>query len=144
MLEASPDTVNVDVWSTAVTGMTLDGYCAACTAANVDSHGDKMPVDLMVGGIPMLTLTAKSRDDRKPSDLGIWNGQPFCSLYLDDAICASMQGGTQGRSQALTFLRISAIERIPLNEKAHLMCAYVRFLGMINGNGLVIPCPVKV
>jgi hypothetical protein len=144
MLEASPDTVNVDVWSTAVTGMTLDGYCAACTAANVDSHGDKMPVDLMVGGIPMLTLTAKSRDDRKPSDLGIWNGQPFCSLYLDDAICASMQGGTQGRSQALTFLRISAIERIPLNEKAHLMCAYVRFLGMINGNGLVIPCPEKV
>ena len=36
------------------------------------------------------------------------------------------------------------MERIPLNEKVHLLCKYVRFLGMINGNGLVIPCPEKV
>ena len=38
----------------------------------------------------------------------------------------------------------SAVERIPLNEKVQLLCKYVRFLGMINGNGLVIPCPEKV
>ena len=92
----------------------------------------------------MLSLIQKSRDDRKPSDLGHWSGKPFCSLYLDDAICASVQGGEQARAQCLTFLRISAVERIPLNEKAHVLCAYVRFLGMINGNGLVIPCPEKV
>ena len=37
-----------------------------------------------------------------------------------------------------------AVERIPLNQKVKLLCKYVRFLGMINGNGLVIPCPEKV
>ena len=144
MLEADPNTVNIDVWSTAVTGLSLDEYCAACTHANLDASGEPLPTDQLVGGIPMLSLIQKSRDDRKPSDLGHWSGKPFCSLYLDDAICASVQGGEQARAQCLTFLRISAVERIPLNEKAHLLCAYVRFLGMINGNGLVIPCPEKV
>ena len=36
------------------------------------------------------------------------------------------------------------VERIPLNEKCNMLCKYVRFLGMINGNGLVIPCPEKI
>ena len=53
-------------------------------------------------------------------------------------------GGVQeGRLQVVVFLRISAVERIPLNEKCNILCKYVRFLGMINGNGF-IPCPEKV
>ena len=70
MLEADPNTVNIDVWSTAVTGLSLDEYCAACTHANLDASGEPLPTDQLVGGIPMLSLIQKSRDDRKPSDLG--------------------------------------------------------------------------
>jgi hypothetical protein len=39
----------------------------------------------------------------------------------------------------------TCIERIPLGAaKAEIFCKFVRFLGMINGNGLLAPCPNKV
>ena len=43
------------------------------------------------------------------------------------------------------FLRICAVERIPLGlAKAKMLCLYLRLLGMICGNGTVMPCPEKV
>ena len=57
----------------------------------------------------------------------------------------ALRSNDEHRLQILTFLRICAIERIPLGEaKAMIFCRYVRFLGMINGNGLLVPCPTKV
>ena len=70
--------------------------------------------------------------------------ESFLSLYLDDGITRSLKGVEEAKLHALIFARISAVERIPLNQKVKLLCKYVRFLGMINGNGLVIPCPEKV
>ena len=64
---------------------------------------------------------------------------------MDDVVTRSITSAAEHRLQVLAFLRICVIERIPLQlRKAHLLCKYVRFLGMINGNGLVIPCPNKV
>ena len=89
-------------------------------------------------------LTRRKREDLKPQDMSIWQGEPFAAIYVDDAINRPNRGLEERRLQVLTFCRISAIERIPLNEKCNLLCKYVRFLGMINGNGLVIPCPEKL
>jgi hypothetical protein len=87
----------------------------------------------------------KSRDERRPEDLGIWKGKGFASLYLDDALTRALESNAEHRLQVLTFLRICTIERIPLGAaKAEIFCKFVRFLGMINGNGLLAPCPNKV
>jgi hypothetical protein len=84
-------------------------------------------------------------ETHRPEDLGIWKGEGFASLYLDDALTRALESSEEHRLQILTFLRICAIERIPLGAaKANIFCMYVRFLGMINGNGLLAPCPTKV
>ena len=89
-------------------------------------------------------LTRQNRHNLKPTDLGTWKADPFAAFYVDDAITRSIIGIAEARLQVLTFLRISAVERIPLNDKCNMLCKYVRFLGMINGHGLVIPCPEKI
>ena len=66
------------------------------------------------------------------------------SLYLDDGITSSQVGVEEAKQHALIVCRICAVERIPPNQKVYLLSKYVRFLGMINGNGLVIPCPEKI
>ena len=100
--------------------------------------------DLMKGGLSDEKLQSTDRDSLLPGDLGVWQGESFLSLYLDDGITRSLKGVEEAKLHALIFARISAVERIPLNQKVKLLCKYVRFLGMINGNGLVIPCPEKV
>ena len=89
----------------------------------------------MNGGIDEKILCEQDRFSLKPKDLGTWQSDPFASFYVDDAFCRSVTGVQEGRLQAIVFLRISAVERIPLNEKCNILCKYVRFLGMINGNG---------
>eukprot|EP01047_Picozoa_sp_COSAG01_P004521 COSAG01_NODE_150_length_23941_cov_44.277200_9_plen_325_part_00 len=97
------------------------------------------------GGIPVAEILKKSRDDRRPEDLGIWKGKGYASLYLDDALTRALESNAEHRLQVVTFLRICAIERIPLGAaKAEIFCKFLRFLGMINGNGLLAPCPNKV
>ena len=86
----------------------------------------------MIGGLPVEEILKKSFEDLRPEDLGIWNGTGFASLYLDDVLTRSITSAAEHRLQVLTFLRICVIERIPLQlRKAHLLCKYVRFLGMI-------------
>jgi hypothetical protein len=97
------------------------------------------------GGLSVAEILKKSRDERRPEDLGIWKGKGFASLYLDDALTRALESNAEHRLQVLTFLRICTIERIPLGAaKAEIFCKFVRFLGMINGNGLLAPCPNKV
>ena len=100
--------------------------------------------NFMENGFDLKDLCSQNRDNLTPKDLGTWKADPFCAFYVDDAISRSINNIMEARLQLLTFLRISAVERIPLNEKCNLLCKYVRFLGMINGNGLVIPCPEKI
>ena len=111
----------------------------------VAEHLAAYGVQGMVGGLPIGKLLEKELEDLRPEDLGVWNGSGFCSMYLDDVLTRSEVSATEHRRQIVTFLRICAVERIPLGiKKAHLMCRWVRLLGMINGNGLVLPCPNKV
>jgi len=100
--------------------------------------------NFMENGLDLKDLCSQNRNNLTPKDLGTWKADPFCAFYVDDAISRSINNIMEARLQLLTFLRISAVERIPLNEKCNLLCKYVRFLGMINGNGLVIPCPEKI
>ena len=43
-------------------------------------------------------------------------GEPFASFYVDDAVCRSVTGVQEARLHAIVFLRISAVERIPLKS----------------------------
>eukprot|EP01048_Picozoa_sp_COSAG05_P004985 COSAG05_NODE_285_length_12188_cov_539.399537_8_plen_338_part_00 len=120
-------------------------YLSAMCKVRCDSYENTAnPQSCMKGGLPVDELQLKSRDSRKPTDLGVWTGDPFLALYLDDGITISLTGVREAKLHALIVARICAVERIPLNQKVKLLCKYVRFLGMINGNGLVIPCPEKV
>eukprot|EP01048_Picozoa_sp_COSAG05_P028140 COSAG05_NODE_8579_length_691_cov_0.962838_1_plen_66_part_01 len=63
-----------------------------------------------------LQLKRKSRDSRLPDDLGVWSGDPFLALYLDDGITRSLAGVSEAKLHALIIARICAVERIPLNQ----------------------------
>ena len=63
----------------------------------------------MKGGLPVDELQLKSRDSRKPTDLGVWTGDPFLALYLDDGITRSLTGVREAKLQALIVARICAV-----------------------------------
>ena len=60
-------------------------------------------------GIPIEKILEKSRDERRPADLGVWKGDGFASLYLDDAMVRALRSNDEHRLQILTFLRICSI-----------------------------------
>ena len=137
MAAAMPLTGSTEEWST-------DILCEAGLLASKRSDIPFQYADYMTGGMDEKILTRQNRLSLLPKDLGTWTADPFAAFYVDDAITRSNIGIAEARLQVLTFLRISAVERIPMNEKCNMLCKYVRFLGMINGNGLVIPCPEKI
>ena len=128
----------------AVTGSAKTWSAEILASATQDIVSDGQCSDLMRGGLSTADLQSADRDSLRPGDLGVWTGNAFLSLYLDDGITSSLVGVEEAKQHALVVCRICAIERIPLNQKVNLLCKYVRFLGMINGNGLVIPCPEKI
>ena len=76
----------------------------------------------MRGGLYDEKLQSTDRDSLLPGDLGVWQGESFLSLYLDDGITRSLKGVEEAKLHALLFARISAVERIPLNQKVKLLC----------------------
>ena len=138
MNAAIPVTDSIHNWAAEILVSSRPYLSALCKDESFDKSAR------MKGGLSEDELKLKNRDSRLPGDLGVWTGEPFLALYLDDGITRSLSGVREAKLQATIVSRICAIERIPLNQKVKLLCKYVRFLGMINGNGLVIPCPEKV
>ena len=85
----------------------------------------------------------------------IWRYDGYLHQYLDDSLLGSLYAtetlGENGsrvqghREHLLQFLRICSLEGLPIQpSKSHVFCKYLRFLGVIVGQGKLICCPEKV
>ena len=55
----------------------------------------------MNGGIDEKVLCKRDRLSLTPKDLGTWQGEPFASFYVDDAVCRSVTGVQEARLRAV-------------------------------------------
>ena len=72
----------------------------------VDRRVRQSECTIVQGGLSVENFLEKSRDDRRPEDLGIWKGEGFASLYLDDALTRALESSEEHLLQILTFLGI--------------------------------------
>ena len=97
MEAAIPLTVSTAKWSSEV-------------LCNVDilnaQHSQKFThANCLKGGISERILFGWKREDLNPQDMGIWQGEPFAAIYVDDVIKRSNRGLEEGRLQVLTFCK---------------------------------------
>lgn len=86
--------------------------------------------------------TKPAAADTSTPQLQAQNG--FVATYADDIICVS-DSEEEHKRHLLTLFRILSTERIFLQTtKSHVACKYVRYLGAIAGNNMLMEDPAKV
>ena len=85
--------------------------------------------DLMKGGLSDEKLQSTDRDSLLPGDLGVWQGESFLSLYLDDGITRSLKGVEEAKLHALIFARMCQMTEIYIHRGcAHRLHAYIKIV----------------
>ena len=68
-----------------------------------------------------------------------YKGDGFLDTFLDDAIVSS-KSDEEHRAHILLFLKINSRENLPIQfKKCTWFTKYTRFLGIVVGNGLLMP-----